>query len=64
VLAANGNALVEMDANGILLGASPLPKSANPQPEGLAIAPDGTIIICNEGSGKTKVGKLNVYTPK
>ncbi len=64
VLAANGNALVEIDANGNLIGASSLPKSANPQPEGLAIAPDGTIIICNEGSGKAKVGKLNVYTPK
>ncbi|MGH7454343.1 MAG: SdiA-regulated domain-containing protein [bacterium] len=63
VLAANGNALVEMDANGNLIGASSLPKAANPQPEGLAIAPDGTIIICNEGSGKTKVGKLCVYPP-
>jgi uncharacterized protein YjiK len=64
VLAANGNALVEMDANGNLIGASSLPKSANPQPEGLAIAPDGTVIICNEGSGKAKVGKLCVYPPK
>jgi uncharacterized protein YjiK len=64
VLAANGNAIVEMDANGNLLGASPLPKSANPQPEGLAIAPDGTIIICNEGAGKAKVGKLCVYPPQ
>jgi uncharacterized protein YjiK len=64
VLAARGNAIVEMDANGNLLGASPLPKSANPQPEGLAIAPDGTMIICNEGQGKAKVGKLCVYPPK
>ncbi len=64
VLAANGNALVEMDANGNLIGASSLPKAANPQPEGLAIASDGTIIICNEGSGKAKVGKLCVYPPR
>ncbi len=64
VLAARGNALVEIDANGNLIGASSLPQAANPQPEGLAIAPDGTIIICNEGQGKAKVGKLNLYTPK
>lgn len=64
VLAARGNAIVEMDANGNLLGASPLPKSANPQPEGLAIALDGTMIICNEGQGKAKAGKLCVYPPK
>jgi uncharacterized protein YjiK len=64
VLAARGNALVEMDANGNLIGASSLPKAVNPQPEGLAIAPDGTIIICNEGQGKVKVGKLCVYPPK
>lgn len=64
VLAARGNAIVEMDADGNLIGASSLPKSVNPQPEGLAIAPDGTIIICNEGQGKAKVGKLCVYSPK
>lgn len=62
VLAANGNAIVEMDENGNLIGASSLPKSVNPQPEGLAIAPDGTVFICNEGQGKT--GRLCVYPPK
>jgi uncharacterized protein YjiK len=64
VMAANGNAIVEMDADGNLVGAASLPKSANPQPEGLAIAPDGTIMICNEGQGKAKVGKLCVYPPR
>lgn len=62
VLAANGNAIVEMDAGGNLLGVSSLPKSVNPQPEGLAIAPEGKIFICNEGGGKA--GRLCVYPPK
>jgi uncharacterized protein YjiK len=62
VLAANGNAIVEMGADGNLLGVSSLPQSVNPQPEGLAIAPDGTIVICNEGGGKA--GRLCVYPPR
>jgi uncharacterized protein YjiK len=62
MLAARGNAIVEMEANGTLIGASSLPNSVNPQPEGLAIMPDGTIVICNEGRGKA--GRLCVYPPK
>jgi hypothetical protein len=41
-----------------------LPKSVHPQPEGLAIAPDGTAIICNEGSAPGKPGRLVVYPPR
>jgi uncharacterized protein YjiK len=62
VLAARGNAIVEMDAKGNLLGVSALPNSVHPQPEGLAIAPDGTLVICNEGQGKA--GRLVVYSPR
>lgn len=62
VLAARGNAVVELDANGNLLGVSSLPKSVHPQPEGLAIAPDGALVICNEGQGKA--GRLVVYSPR
>jgi uncharacterized protein YjiK len=63
VLAANGNAIIELDANGNLLGVSSLPKSVNPQPEGLTIAPDGTAIICNEGEPR-KAGLISVYPPR
>ncbi len=62
VMAARGNAIVELDVNGNLIGASRLPNSVNPQPEGLAIAPDGTMFICNEGQGKA--GRLCVYPPQ
>lgn len=64
VMAARGNAIVELDANGNLLGVSSLPKSVHPQPEGLAIAADGTLVICNEGGGKGKPGRLAVYPPR
>ena len=59
VLAFNGSALVEIDPQGKILGVAKLPKSTHKQPEGLAIAKDGTIIIANEGQGKT--AKLVVY---
>jgi len=64
VLAARGNAMVELDAAGNLLGVSSLPKSLHPQPEGLAIAADGTLVICNEGGAKGKPGRLVVYSPR
>jgi hypothetical protein len=51
-----------MDANGNLLGVSSLPKSVNPQPEGLAIAPDGTAVICNEGGRMG--GLISIYPPR
>jgi uncharacterized protein YjiK len=62
VIAARGNAIAELDAGGNLLAVSSLPKSVHVQPEGLAIAPDGTLVICNEGQGKS--GRLVVYSPQ
>lgn len=62
ILAFNGYALVEIDPKGELVGASSLPKSVNPQPEGLAIAPDGTAVICNDERGKR--AHLSIYSPR
>lgn len=62
VLAYNGFAMVELDPTGKILGVSELQKSSNPQPEGLAIAQDGTLIIANEGQGKA--ASLTIYLPK
>jgi uncharacterized protein YjiK len=62
VLAYNGFAIIELDPAGKILGVSELKKSINPQPEGLAIANDGTIIIANEGQGKA--GSLTIYSPR
>ena len=50
---------LEIDPQGKILGVSTLPKSLHKQPEGLAIATDGTIYIANEGQGKT--AKLVIY---
>lgn len=62
VLAYNGSAIVELDPQGAILGVSELKKSIHRQPEGLAIAQDGTLIISNEGQGKS--GTLSIYAPR
>lgn len=62
VLAYNGFAIVELNPAGKILGVSELKKSINPQPEGLAIANDGTLIIANEGQGKA--ASLTIYKPR
>lgn len=62
VLAYNGFAIVELDPSGEILGISQLKKSVNRQPEGLAIMNDGTVIISNEGQGKS--GTLAIYPPR
>lgn len=64
VMAARGNAIVEIDAGGNLLSLSALPKSVHPQPEGLAIAADGTLVICNEAPSPSKAGRIVVYSPR
>lgn len=62
ILASNGLAIIEIDRDGKLLAVSKLPKSVHDQPEGLAIAPDGTLIIANEGP--KKFGTLVIYPPQ
>ncbi len=62
VLASNGLAIAEIDRKGKLLAVSTLPKSVHDQPEGLAIAQDGTLIIANESAKKS--GTLVIYRPK
>lgn len=48
LLSANDAALAELDAGGTLLAARALGR-AHPQPEGLAILPDGSLLIADEG---------------
>lgn len=62
VLASNGLAIAEIDSEGKLLAVSTLPKSVHDQPEGLAIAENGTLIIANEGAKKS--GTLVIYPPQ
>lgn len=61
VIAFNGYAIVEITPDGNVIGHSELPKSVHRQPEGIAIAADGTLVIANEGRGKE--GTIVVYQP-
>ena len=62
LVAARQRALVETDANGALVAALPLPLAKrHHQPEGIAVARDGRIIIADEGgNGRARLG---VYRP-
>jgi uncharacterized protein YjiK len=61
-VAARQQALVETDANGTVVAALRFPLAdRHRQPEGLAIAPDGRMIVADEG-GKGRA-RLGVYRP-
>ena len=61
-VASHQQALVETDAAGVVVAALRLPlPERHRQPEGLAIAPDGRLIIADEG-GKGRA-RLGVYVP-
>ncbi len=59
VISADVRAIIEIDGKGAVLSQRRLSPSLNSQPEGVAFAPDTSLIICNDGQGKTSV--LNVY---
>lgn len=61
ILDANEGALIEMTRDGALVKRTVLPGN-HPQAEGLAVMPDGAVIIGDEG-GKKK-GRLTVYAAK
>jgi uncharacterized protein YjiK len=60
VIAANGNAIIEMDKTGKILAYNPLPKKLHQQPEGITFLPDKTMVITNEGAE----GKANMVLYK
>jgi len=51
ILSADGGLIMEIDRNGIILGEEEIPVDTNSQPEGIAFAPDGTMLIANDGQG-------------
>jgi uncharacterized protein YjiK len=61
VIAYNGSSIVELSPKGEVIGQSALPKSVHRQPEGIAIASDGTLVIANEGGGRDAT--IVVYKP-
>lgn len=61
VLAASGNALAELDAQGSLLAVQKLPRKLFPQPEGLAFAPNGDLYIASEMGDKGAAGLIQFF---
>ena len=59
VIAANGNEIVEVSNEGIVLGNEKLPGKIHAQPEGITFLQDGTMYISNEG--KKDRANLVVY---
>ena len=55
VIAARGNMIIELSADGNILGQTELPENVHRQAEGIAFKTDGTLYISNEGKGKTAV---------
>ena len=51
LLSGTQRALAEIDSTGKVLGGAKLPASRHRQPEGIAIAPDLTLLISDEGAG-------------
>ncbi|MBW3127149.1 SdiA-regulated domain-containing protein [Hymenobacter profundi] len=62
VLSARGNDLVELDAQGRLVAAQTLDPARFPQPEGLAFAPNGDLLVSSEAGSKKGQGRLYRFT--
>lgn len=54
----------EIDASGRVLGGGRLDQRRHRQPEGLAVAPDLTLLISDEGSGKGGRGTITGYASR
>jgi uncharacterized protein YjiK len=52
VISANGQSVIELDSRGSVLAQAELPRTVHSQPEGIAFAPDGAMIIANDGQGE------------
>ena len=59
VLASVGNALVELSPDGKILGVVRLDGDTHPQPEGIAVSPEGRLYISDEGRGGK--GRISSY---
>jgi uncharacterized protein YjiK len=55
-------AFAELSLTGEVLSSGGLDRKAHRQPEGLAFAPDGTLLVSDEGGGKRAT--LSGYAPK
>jgi len=53
IISADRESIIEMSRNGKLLSQRELPRKINSQHEGIAFAPDLSLMICNDGQGRT-----------
>ncbi len=66
VVAGRQRSLVELDRRGIPVGGAKLARKLHPQPEGIVLMPDGTLLIADEaatGSGP-RSAHLTAYRPE
>ncbi|HET6568008.1 MAG TPA: SdiA-regulated domain-containing protein [Rhodothermales bacterium] len=63
VLSSGQKAVVVLDSSGSLLDLWRLPEQLFPQPEGIALAPDGTLYLSSEGADPTSATLLR-YAPR
>lgn len=63
IIAAHGWSIIELSREGKILAQQSINPKANPHPEGLAFAPDRTLILCNDGQGERGTLTLYPYTP-
>lgn len=61
VLSARTHSMLVLDAEGGVLGTIPLPAGRHPQPEGIALLPDGRLAVADEG-GRGGPGRLTLYS--
>jgi len=59
IITADGESIIELSKDGQVLAQQEISKKANSQPEGIAFAPDLSMILCNDGQGGT--GTLTLY---
>jgi uncharacterized protein YjiK len=59
IIAAHGSSIIELSREGKVLAQQRINKKANPHPEGIAFAPDLTLILCNDGQGEA--GSVSLY---
>jgi len=59
IVSADGESVIELGKDGTILAQAEIPKKVNSQPEGIAFAPDLTLILCNDGQGGN--GTLTLY---
>jgi hypothetical protein len=61
VVSAKGHTAIEIDQQGRLLDRFKIDKEQHPQPEGMALMPDGRLVLSDQGPNGQ--GKISVYSP-